>query len=569
MQPELPWNVAGIPPETREAVRAAARREGLSLGEWMTRQIVGGFPDAVNGSAGNAPAGIPEDSMAAAESVAQIGVQVNAFAERLSRVEQQVQTGSMREAVKALHQGLSRAAEDITEAANKSDRRLDNIEQRLSGIVSRLEQTERANASAIGHIEQSLRELAARVEAVSGPQSVSSGPTTSAAASADESGNSPSTASHDAPSSASVGEAFAASEGFLEKPTSFLGAARLAANAAETEGKSTAAENGEALSAWFYPKRAAAIASVFAVTAMAAFGGVALTGGKSSTAHAVPAGPVSQLHSASAAAPYRRTAATAERHGGSPPAQITATIKADVAAVLPSASVGAMPSSNTAAAPPAGAAAVAVSAAAPSSPEQRIVALANAGNPRAQLLLGAKYLEGNGTQVNEAEAARWLARAAQQGEPLAQYRLGTLYERGRGVPADAQLATHWYGLAAAQGNRKAMHNLAVAFAEGSGTPKNESLAAVWFARAANLGLADSQFNLAVLYERGMGVKQSLENAYRWYLIAAAQGDTESKSRAEALATQLKDSERGAAQKAAAVFRQQPLTPAANSLPVLG
>jgi localization factor PodJL len=144
-----------------------------------------------------------------------------------------------------------------------------------------------------------------------------------------------------------------------------------------------------------------------------------------------------------------------------------------------------------------------------------------------------------------------------------------LYERGRGVPADAKLATHWYELAAKQGNRKAMHNLAVAFAEGSGEPKDNAQAAVWFAHAANLGLSDSQFNLAVLYERGMGVKQSLADAYKWYLVAAAQGDAESKSRAEALATQLNDSDRATAQAAAAAFKPQPLVPAANSLPVMG
>ena len=43
MRAELPWNVAGIPPEAREAVRAAARREGLSVGEWLTRRILNGF----------------------------------------------------------------------------------------------------------------------------------------------------------------------------------------------------------------------------------------------------------------------------------------------------------------------------------------------------------------------------------------------------------------------------------------------------------------------------------------------------------------------------------------------
>src|SRR6201995_5040595 len=43
MRPDIPWNVAGIPPEAREAARAAARREGLSVGEWLTRRILGSF----------------------------------------------------------------------------------------------------------------------------------------------------------------------------------------------------------------------------------------------------------------------------------------------------------------------------------------------------------------------------------------------------------------------------------------------------------------------------------------------------------------------------------------------
>ena len=46
MRPDLPWNVAGIPPEAREAARAAARREGLSVGEWLTRRILRSFADA-------------------------------------------------------------------------------------------------------------------------------------------------------------------------------------------------------------------------------------------------------------------------------------------------------------------------------------------------------------------------------------------------------------------------------------------------------------------------------------------------------------------------------------------
>jgi len=201
-------------------------------------------------------------------------------------------------------------------------------------------------------------------------------------------------------------------------------------------------------------------------------------------------------------------------------------------------------------------------------PLASILKFAQAGNAKAELLLGLCYLEGEGIAANEAEAARWLARAAQQNEAVAQYRLATLYERGRGVPADAKLAARWYEQAAAEGNIKSMHNLAVAYAQGSGEPKDYAKAAMWFRKAAEFGVADSQFNLAVLYERGMGVKQNLAEAYKWYSIAAAHGDAESKTRIAILVTQLSPNDRMAVERMAATFRPQAPDPAANAVPAL-
>jgi len=198
----------------------------------------------------------------------------------------------------------------------------------------------------------------------------------------------------------------------------------------------------------------------------------------------------------------------------------------------------------------------------------RLTALANSGNAKAETVVGLKYLNGDGVAVNEAQAAKWLERAAESGEPIAQYRLGTLYEHGKGVATDPAKATHWYQAAAMQGNRKAMHNLAVALAEGTGTKKDMNEAARWFSKAASLGLADSEFNLAVLYERGLGVPQSLLDAYKWYAIAASQGDNESKSRIEAIATQLSADDRAAAQHAADTFKPAAADPHSNVTPQL-
>ncbi len=207
-----------------------------------------------------------------------------------------------------------------------------------------------------------------------------------------------------------------------------------------------------------------------------------------------------------------------------------------------------------------------VLAASPKPVADRLSLLADGGNAKAQLLLGLKYLDGEGVKADEARAATYLQRAAEQGEPVAQYRLGTMFERGQGLVSDQPKAVQWYDAAARQGNRKAMHNLAVAHAEGTGTAKNFAEAARWFARAAALGLADSQFNLAVLHERGLGVPQSLNEAYKWYAIAAVQGDTESKARVDALATQLSPEARNSAQAAADGFKPDALNRTANIPP---
>src|SRR5579871_3475684 len=64
MRAELPWNVAGIPPEAREAARAAARREGLSVGEWLTRRILRSFSGMDEELSGPAldPWGLPQSA---------------------------------------------------------------------------------------------------------------------------------------------------------------------------------------------------------------------------------------------------------------------------------------------------------------------------------------------------------------------------------------------------------------------------------------------------------------------------------------------------------------------------
>jgi TPR repeat protein len=195
----------------------------------------------------------------------------------------------------------------------------------------------------------------------------------------------------------------------------------------------------------------------------------------------------------------------------------------------------------------------------------RTIALADAGDARAQTQLALAYLRGQGVPSDPVTALRWSAVAAEAGQPVAQYLLGALYQQGGAVAADPARAFGWFAAAAAKGNLKAMHNLAIAYAQGLGTVKDDAKAVEWFTRAAMRGYVDSAFDLAVLYERGEGVPQDLQQALTWYGIAAAAGDAPSKERAEFLRGQLSAEDAKLAANAAMAFAPLPALGEANSL----
>jgi localization factor PodJL len=860
MQPELPWNVAGIPPEAREAARAAARREGLSVGEWLTRRILKSFGDlgsetpdtgaareswrANNASpyrvptvdqvatpaqdsedmlarvarAENESQGVnkrTEDQMRAltrrldatersqsengramskaaaeinvaareqAQAFDQLGSHVVGLTERLARVERSASTDGVRDAVKALHQGLSRLADQISETANQSatqiaslannvesvagrlsdargeaehtsrsleqriavidervraveraahasanalektietieashaskagelgeiqrqgtalaqlsetidrlgarlttseaqnagamarleenvakleargaeggiDRRLHGIEQTLSDIAGRLESTERKSVGA-DYVEENMRSLASRVDAADkrhrdalselraavkeaggtlepdatpaalapiipvAPAPLAPAPQTPppfAAAPAfdlppfpEQHGFQPAADAFapppfDTPFAPDTGRAFgadafaaaAAQQAGAAGNESYLDAARRSARAAAAAQAEQAGKSPFAGFSWGFANKAQPAAAqksggarflliggIALLVFIAVIAGVFLSHSLGTNAAHAPANlppmfqarpgstPDGSASPATQSPPATQYVPPATTGSGDDESQAPVNDNPH-GRVVPEATSSPKIAEHPLPKAPATAATPKPAAQTPQvqqTPLQRLAVIANSGSPKAELLLGLAYLDGQGTTVNEAEAARWLERAAIQGDALAQYRLGTLYERGRGVPADATKAIQLYAAAAKLGNRKAMHNLAVALAGGNGVKKDLAQAAQWFTRAAELGLSDSQFNLAVLYERGMGVPQSLTDAYKWYAIAAAQGDTESKTRIDALATQLGADDKAAAQRAADSFKPQPMDRAANNPPDL-
>ncbi len=822
MRPDIPWNVAGIPPEAREAARAAARREGLSVGEWMTRRILRSFSDGPddmtparehwssngNGYAGHAEAprlgatrrdtedmlahvarseseaqdvyrrieeqlrnvarrlesterSQSENNRAMSKAASEINVvareQSQAFdqlggsvvtlADRLERLERAGASDGTRDAVKGLHQGLSRLADQIATTANQSatqisqlagnlealagrlaearneseaavrgieqrvtqiDSKVAHVDQRLAlvsalderlraveraaqasndvlthavhsiearkdeeaaalrrdaetaGAISRLEDNvsrietrapdpaidrrlsgiERSLTDIVGRfdspasndaVEDNIKRLAQRIEAAEARQrdqvaelraaisetanraaapepalhTLSSTPSPFAPPPLHQSFDAPpfpemapagpfqqsadpfaAAPCFDAPATPFGAESVFAADPFappplVSEPDNYLSAARRSARAAAAQADT---ERGGRMGGFAWGPVAAipaeekpasrnyvwiVIIALLAVFAIAA--GVLLSHTLNSNSTRTVSLLFPKKADAVAPLPTRPAADLLPSSSGSDvaatPAPALTPLQPHTIKSAPVHAPQVVAPAAAAPAPPA--AAIKPQPAAALTPLDKLTQLATAGNAKAELVVGLKYLDGDGVTVNEADAAKWLERAAEQGLAVAQYRLGTMYERGRGVPADTARAVHWYQLAAQAGNRKAMHNLAVAYASGTGTTKNLAEAARWFSKAAALGLADSAFNLAVLYERGLGVPQSLPDAFKWYSIAAASGDNESKARVDALGSQLTADDKAAAQHAAESFKPQALDPRANVAPQMG
>jgi len=234
MRAELPWNVAGIPPEAREAARAAARREGLSVGEWLTRRILRSFSDlgeeappapydrSPERSVPLDPWGLPptsasrrdtedmlnrvsrteaessdafhriEDHLRSvsrrldsaersqsennramnkaaseiniasreqAQVFDQIGGHVVGINDRLERLERAAAQDGLKDAVKGLHQGMSRLADQISQTANQSAQQVTAISGNLEQMAGRLGQVRT-------EVEATTRRLEGRVSAI-------------------------------------------------------------------------------------------------------------------------------------------------------------------------------------------------------------------------------------------------------------------------------------------------------------------------------------------------------------------------------------------------------------------
>lgn len=91
--------------------------------------------------------------------------------------------------------------------------------------------------------------------------------------------------------------------------------------------------------------------------------------------------------------------------------------------------------------------------------------------------------------ANRAAAYRILA---EQGDAKSQLALGAMYYYGKGVPKDYVEAAHWYLKSAEQGNVNAQYSVASMYYDGKGLRQDNSEGARWCRRAAEQGDAPAQ-----------------------------------------------------------------------------
>ena len=137
MKPGIPWSVKGIEPEVREAAKYAARRSGLSLGEWLNGIILEqAETDDEDG----------EDHYEPPRRQATRGERLGRVSDRLGRMDQQSQH---------------------TAAARFMSRERGPDPRLVSDVLERLAASERRTETAFDTITERLEELAAQISAPS------------------------------------------------------------------------------------------------------------------------------------------------------------------------------------------------------------------------------------------------------------------------------------------------------------------------------------------------------------------------------------------------------------------
>ncbi len=170
---------------------------------------------------------------------------------------------------------------------------------------------------------------------------------------------------------------------------------------------------------------------------------------------------------------------------------------------------------------------------------------AEKGDVDAMLIVGGLYMQGQGTSVNQAEAFKWLYKAAINGRSSkeSQRIIAQFFISGKNAPQNYSEALHWYKRAANNGDSEAQSELAFLYFSGKFVGKDYEKAFYWFDIAAKNGFPVAQYNMGILWYTGNGVPAvDLVRAYAWFNLVAANGHSNGEAAKAFLETILSDDE---------------------------
>src|ERR1700691_2023941 len=136
------WSLVDIPLDARDAAQTAARREGLSLGEWLTRRILKRYSEL--------------NSEERDDAFNQLGSRIAELADRLEQFEGRFQAEPLREAVKHLHRGLERLTQDLVQTAGHSAIQVSAVTRNLEEVIGRLDELRTQMGRTCGGFDERL-----------------------------------------------------------------------------------------------------------------------------------------------------------------------------------------------------------------------------------------------------------------------------------------------------------------------------------------------------------------------------------------------------------------------------
>ncbi len=172
MKSNVPWSVKGIDPDARSVAKELARRNGMTLGEWMTQMIKEqGLGEVSGGGQEATVSGVTTDQLRGVVDT------LNRLNDRLKTAEKHLQSSDMqsREAMGGLNKGLETVFERVKRLEHETDavqggldiaERLDRLEgaTEKNSWVRSLVALEKALSTLVDQVENSRKDTEERLE---------------------------------------------------------------------------------------------------------------------------------------------------------------------------------------------------------------------------------------------------------------------------------------------------------------------------------------------------------------------------------------------------------------------